>query len=301
MSQPLPTPLIDRASARELLRAAMPDWEWFLEHLEDAKGRFRFRSGVTKAIKNLKVESYPLLYENEAAMGTALALAFFSQEELKELDAEFRTASSEERGEAVREFGEAASALVDATEFPETPEQEAAARAKFETFTAEEQQNATRTVQFLLAGGLALFYEQLSLIVHGEKLSSLVAQAKSGNDAAFAKAVQIDGRILTAIPYFRDRHAKARLEDEAEFVSLIWRRQVAPPYRGRIQHKALYLMFAFLDSMGLLKLFTHPELLDLYDELGGGGKRHRIEDVKNMTKRLAEYRRFQQRRHMSTP
>jgi hypothetical protein len=60
-------------------------------------------------------------------------------------------------------------------------------------------------------------------------------------------------------------------------------------------------MFAFLDSVGLLKTFTHRELLDLYDELCLGGKRRRIEDEKNMGKRLAEYRRFQNRRHASTP
>lgn len=278
----------------------MPEWQWFLDHLERSKGRLQFHAAIAKLIKNLKIENYPLLYEREKSIGVALALACLPVDEIRELESEMAAATPEERGELVRVVGNMLGQSFDAIEFPETPEQEATMRLAFEGLTSDEQAEAVRTSQYFLSGGLALFYEQLSLLVHGEKLSSLVRQAKDGSDIAFAKAVQIDVRILTAVPYFRDRIARARLEDETGFVSLIWRRQVAPPYRGRIEHKALYLMFSFLDLTGLLRAFTHAELLDLYDELGGGGKRHRIEDVKNMTKRLAEYRRFQSRQHLST-
>ena len=39
----------------------------------------------------------------------------------------------------------------------------------------------------------------------------------------------------------------------------------------------------------------HREILDLCDEAGVGGYANRIEDVKNLSKRLAEYRAFQNR------
>lgn len=287
-----------------MLRVAVPEWEAFLGYLESAKGRLRFRVGLTRLIKNLRIENYPLLYEREQAMGVAIAKALTSDAELRELEAELRVATPEGRGKAMKELGEAASSLLEAIEIPDddpTPEQEADAHAAYEALPAEERAEVTRSMQLLLAGVFAVFYEQLALMVHGERMTSLVAQAKAGDDTAFAKAVQIDGRVLTEIPHFRERYARARLADETEFLSRVWRRQVAPPYKGRIEHKALYLMFAFLDSVGLLKSFTHRELLDLYDELGVAGKRRRIEDEKNMGKRLAEYRRFQKRRHVSTP
>ncbi len=236
-------------------------------------------------------------------MGVALAKAFLSDSDLLEAEAEFRSATPEERGVNVREFGELACSAIDALELPDepTPQEEEAARAVLDSLPADELASSIRMYQLLLAGGLAALYDQLSLMVHGERITSLVAQAKAGNDQAFVKAVQIDGRVLTEIPYFRERYARARMEDEAAFLASVWRRQVAPPYRGRIEHKSLYLMFAFLDLIGLLRSFSHRELLDLYDELGMGRKGRRIEDEKNMGKRLAEFRRFQNRRHVSTP
>lgn len=303
MKRPIPTPLIDRASAIELLRTGVPGWEAFLTLLENAKGRLRFRVGLTRAIKNLRIETYPLLYESEHAIGAALAMAFVADADLAELEAEFRKATPAERGKALKDFGEAFEAVADAIEFPDapTPEQEAAAQAALNALPADERTSAIRALQMLVAGVLALFYEQLALMVHGERLTSLVAQAKAGDDQAFVKAVQIDGRLLTELRYFRERYARARMEDETDFLARVWRRQVAPPYQGRIEHKSLYLMFAFLDSVGLLRSFTHRDLLDLYDELGMRGRRRRVEDETNMGKRLAEYRRFQNRRHTSTP
>lgn len=301
MEPPLPSPLIDRQTAVELLRVGVPEWEAFLVLLESAKGRLRFRTGLTRAIKNLRIENYPLLYQKEHAIGVALVRAMVADDELSHLEAEFKAATPAERGKALKEFGELVEPAVDAFDFPDnpTPEQEAAARAALDSMPAKERGELTKSVQLLLAGGLALFYEQLSLMVHGERLTSLVAQAEAGSDAAFVKAVQIDGRVLTEIPYFRERYARARMEDETDFLGRIWRRQVAPPYRGRIEHKSLFLMFAFLDSVGLLKTLAHRELVDLCEELAVGGRR-RVEDEKNMGKRLAEYRRFQKRRPMST-
>jgi hypothetical protein len=294
-------PLVDRAAALEMLRAGMPDWQWFLQHLEEARGRLKLNAGLARAIRNFKVETYPVLYEREASIGTALVLALAPEQAARDIDATLRAATPVVRGSLVLEIGRQLSALVDEFEFPATPAFEQEARIQFEELSAEDRKEAVRCCQLLLAGGLAVFYQQLSLMVHGEKLTSLVAQAKAGNDLAFAKAVQIDGRILTEVPYFRERIARARLEDEAGFIGLVWRRQVAAPYRGRIEHKALYLMFSFLDMMGLLQSFTHSELLDLYEDLGVGGQHTRIADVKNMTKRLAEYRRFQNRQRLSTP
>ena len=50
-----------------------------------------------------------------------------------------------------------------------------------------------------------------------------------------------------------------------------------------------------LDACGLLDGFPHEQLLNFCDDVGVGGRRNRIEDVKNLSRRLQEYRRFQER------
>ncbi len=137
-------------------------------------------------------------------------------------------------------------------------------------------------------------------MVHGEKLTSLVAQAMAGNDEAFVKSVQIDRRILTAIPYFSHRYAQAQDEANSDFYDRLSYRLKAAPYRGKIRHKTLWLAFSALDQARLLDKLTHPEILEICDEAGVGGYDHRIQSVKHLSNRLREYREFQKRGVITT-
>ncbi len=82
---------------------------------------------------------------------------------------------------------------------------------------------------------------------------------------------------------------------------MVSRKRAAPPYKGRIIHKSLLMTFAFLEGCGLLSTLTGERLLDFCNDVGVGASGHRIEDVKNLQKRLAEYRRFQKSGRVSTP
>jgi hypothetical protein len=53
---------IDKATAADFLRSAISDWTWFIARIESDDGRFRFPPIVSRAIANLKLESYPQLY-----------------------------------------------------------------------------------------------------------------------------------------------------------------------------------------------------------------------------------------------
>jgi hypothetical protein len=46
---------------------------------------------------------------------------------------------------------------------------------------------------------------------------------------------------------------------------------------------------------GLLGIMKHKDILDLCNEAGLDAHANRIDDVKNLSKRLAEFRAFQQR------
>ncbi len=277
------------------LAAVAPEWEWLLAQIEAEGGYVRFPRQLSVTIKNLKIESYPRLYENEAAVGALVGRALLGPQGFEDLDREAAAASPKERGQFVVDFMKQLSALDAPFTLPKTPSEERAAQAAFEALAPDEQKSQVRVWQHLLMGFLVTFYQHLSVAVHGEKLSALVAQAKAGDTLAFAKAVQIDKRVLTEIPFFRERYAQAAMESDSRLLDEVGRRLSAPPYRGRIRHKALWLTFAALETLGLLDDFKHEELLDFCDSIGIGRHKNRIDDVKNLSKRLAEYRRFQGR------
>lgn len=252
----------------------------------------RFPQEVSTAIGNLKIESYPLLYENEAAIGVIVLHAFMSIEEIQQFAAELDAATPEERGEELRGLLDGLDQLDLAFEIPKTPADRARAESAFKALSTQEQAQAVKTTQYLWMGFLAGFFQNLSMMVHGEKLTALVAQAKAGDDEALCKAVQIDKRTLTTISHFKRRFEQATLAGDQDFVDRLAYRLQCAPYKGKIRHKALWMAFAFLDAAGLLDSMRHQELLDLLDEAGVGGYANRIEDVKHLSKRLVDYRRF---------
>lgn len=284
--------VIDVETASAFLKGIVSDWEWLLRQIESEDGHLRFPPKVTQVIVNLKIESYPLLYENEAAIGLIVFRAFMSQEEMVELSTRITEHSPGERGQALLELMDGMSDADEVFDLPKTPAEEERARAQFNALPKEEQDKTIKIAQHLWMGFLAGFFQNISVMVHGEKLTSLIAQAKAGNDDAFCKAVQIDKRILTTIPYFKQRFERATLEGDQGFSDGLAYRLQCPPYKGKIRHKSLWMAFAFLDMTGLLDTLKHQEILDLCDEVGIGGYANRIEDVKHLSKRLADFRRF---------
>lgn len=294
-------PIISKESAAKFLASSIPDAEWLLSKIESEQGWFRFPPLLTNAIRNLKIESYPLLYQSEPAIALMLQRAFFSDAEATEFNLEFEAASLVERGTMMEEFAAGIDTFMESVEFPKTPQEEAEARALFESLSEEEKAEAIRFCEHWFPFFFCTFFQNLSMMVHGEKLTSLVAQAKAGNDDAFVKAIQIDRRILTTIPYFKDRFAQAQDEADSDFSDKISYRLKCAPYRGKIRFKSLWLAFAMLDQPGLLNTLTHSEILEICDNAGVGGYENRIEDVKNLSKRLSAYRNTQRRSLIATP
>ena len=294
-------PFIDTETAKDCLRLVVPQWQELLENIETQGGRFAFRPEFATTIANLKIESYPRLYEDEATIGVALGLAFLGQEGLKSYDAIVRQASPAERGQMVRKLFADLDDLQNAFDFDRTPEELEQARTEFDALSEDERQSGTQFAQWLLMGTFALFFQYLSIMVHGEKLTALVAQAKAGDNDAFLKAIQIDKGILSEIEYFKSRYRRAHMEDERAFITAVARKQEAPPYAGKLTHKKLWLSFAWLDSTGLLDSYTGNQLLDLCTEVGVIDGTASIEDVKNLLKLKSRYRAFQKRGGKSTP
>ena len=293
--------LLPKSAVAKALVSSVPDWEWFLGQIESNGGRYKFPLYFSNAIVNLKIENYPLLYENENALSAVFFRGFMTDEELKEFSDALEKSALDDRGEVLLELCKEAGEFVDAIEIPKTLEQQKAAEEKFEALSEEDQKKATRFNQHFFASFFSSFHQMLSVMVHGEKLTSLVAQAKNGNDQALVKSVQIDRRCLTVIPYFKQRHERSQFEPDQDFSEKLAYRLRTAPYNGKIRHKSLYLTFSILDQTGLFDTMTHREILEFCDEIGVGRVSNRIEDVKYLTKRIADYRRFQKNGIASTP
>lgn len=294
--------IIDTASAARFLRGMAPEWAWLLQQIESDGGYVRFPPQVSTWIANLKIQNYPELYEDEARIGAMMLRAFYTVDEIKALDATLETLSQEGRATFVQEIIDELELVGESFELPKTPGEEKRAQEAFVAMSPEQQKQSVEFMQRFMMAMLAGFYQALSVMVHGEKLTSLVSQAKAGNDKAFAKAVQIDKRILFANEYFKKRFNDAHIEGNHKFTEYIGAHLQRPPYKGKIRHKALYLAFSFLDMAGVLRSLKHKDLLDLCTEAGLDSHANRIDDVKNLSKRLAEFYAFQRRGlDLSTP
>ena len=292
--------LISKDNITEILKYGIPDAEWLLGKIESEQGWLRFPPYLTSVISNLRIESYPLLYASEAAMAAMLLRGFMSLEEIQTFGAEMEAASQGERGEVVLQLARDLDEAVERIKIPKTPEQEAQARKLFEAMSPEDQQEAIRVGQHFFCFFFASFYQNLSVMVHGEKLTSLVAQAKAGNDNAFVKAIQIDKRILTADPLFSARFNRAQMESDSNFCDAMAYRLKTAPYKGKISNNSLWLSFYIFESAQLLDLLSYREIMEICDEAGVGGYENRIQSEKHLGGRLREYREFQKRGIVTT-
>src|SRR5690606_488365 len=133
-----------------------------------------------------------------------------------------------------------------AKQMPLTDEEKQAAANAFEALSPEEQQQAVVQSQVFMTGILPTFFQVVSVMVHGRKLTDLVRAAETGDDNAFVLTVQIDKRILT-LPYFVKRRQRAELEQDSEFLKRLNYRLTNPMFRGAVEHKTLWLTLAVLD------------------------------------------------------
>lgn len=293
-------PVISLESVIESLRSGVADGKWLLSEIESQGGWFRFPSFLQNLIRNLRIEAYPILYANEASMVAVCLHGFLSADEIKQLGTELEAASIEERGEFLLDLLSGVSDGFEQVQIPKTPQEQEAARQAFLAMSEEERAVSIKQAQYGISSFLAWFHQYLSVMVHGEKLTSLVTQATTGDDQAFVKAIQIDKRVLTEIPYFRERFARAQDEADSDFFDRVSYRLKTAPYRGKIRHKSLWYAFAVLEQAGWLDRLKHRELLEICDDVGVGGYDSRIESEKHLGARLREYRAFQKRGIVTT-
>lgn len=251
--------------------------------------------------RNLGIgEIYVHTYEDENRIWSCLFRGAFPKntiEELKKVDEEFLALSESEKlalfdDDAVAYFNNELDIAWDEI-FPKTEEAKEAARNKFEALSDEEKKTAAYSAVMFVVFFYAYFYNLLSLMVHGQKLTTLVPLALQGDKDAFCKAIQIDRNLLTGHPYFKDTYARLQMGEDKDFLDAILYRIGNPTTRGKIRFPALYMVFTTLESLHWLNDFSASEILDLCDEAKLDRFQNRVEDENYLNKRRIEFRQMQ--------
>jgi hypothetical protein len=272
-----------------------PQYAELLQSCQKTGGRISFQAEVSE-IQN-QLGAYVLMYDNEVKIGRAMFIAFFGEEQWLSLNADMKVASIEEQQAFLDEMlnldDESIDEGLSAFEIPQTPNEWRIAREALSELPEDERKAAEKSGAYFWCFLFSSFFNTLSLMVHGSKLTSLVPLAIAGDDNAFFKAIQIDRMLLLHHPYFRDRKFRAQNEGDSGFLSKLLYREMNSPLRGKIRHPGLYMLFGILESFQWLNRLKHEEILDIFDDAEMDRYQNRIEDVNYLTKRLIEYRRWQ--------
>ncbi len=287
----------DKILTVEFIAKLAPQYVEILREFQGKGGWIRMPEKLEARIKNLNLSNYVLLYEDEKRIQVSLMLGLYGEEGFKEWRTEFEASGPETQQSFLDDL--TVDAITDEgwdwldEAFPDTPEKEEIQRQQFESLSEEEKQQAIRQAQFFWCYFFSHFYNFLSIMIHGQKLTSLVPQAMTGDDDALCKAIQIDRRLLLFHPYFMDRYLKAQNNGEQNLLDKIGYRMANPGTRGQIRFPGLYLVFAMLEGVSWLDDLTHEEILDICDESELDRWQNRIDDVNSLTKQLGRYRKFQ--------
>ena len=294
-------PTVTRARKDTVLALVSQAAPQFLEILGDCKDAETWRklsAHLDEVRVRLKIDNYVLIYEDERRLGSALINAIMSPEEQQEFNREFAAASQEEQLEMLHDLGRPGGEgeKIAGAMFPDDPE---AQKEQIEAFNRLEENDKRDTVkrgQFLMGFLIAWFHEALAVMVHGEKMTSLVPKALTGDEDAFLKAIHIDKGLLMLHPSFAELHQQAMRDagrGDRTLLDKISYRISSPVTKGRVQLAGLFAIFALLESLGWLSDLRHHEILDICETANLDRWQNRIEDENAVTKALLKYRRYQ--------
>lgn len=285
--------MLSKESALRFAKKWTPLYAEVYQELKSEGGRVKISGRFAKIRSN--VGNYVQLYDDERKPGVALFLALLGEDGFKKFNEDSATWSEREISEFVEELASdnTQEEILQDLDIPETEAEWIKQEQEFEALPEVQKATSIRTGGFFWSGFFAQFFNTLSLMTHGATLITLVTQALANDDEAFCKAVQVDRFLLTHHPFFIARKQRAQDEGDTDFLSALAYRESNPNLKGKIRYPALFMLFGVLESLKWLDKLKHDEILDLCDEIGLDRFQNRIEDVNYLTKRLADYRKFQ--------
>lgn len=275
--------------------------ELLTEYLAKRNGWIKMPKEFEQIRQNSNLNnSYVLAYEEENRILTCLMKSLFPEDtakELKQLDKELWAVKEGEKLDFVDSYlserlgGDLFNLFEKLSQA--TDEDQQVAQKELESLSEDKKKAISLSIQLFYAYIYAYFYNNIALMVHGQKLTTLVPLALQGDKKAFCKAIQIDRNILTGHPYFRDTYARLQTGEDPNFLHAVTSYINRPPIQGRIDYSGLYMLFAVLDGFKWLDDLKAREILDLYNGMGLNGDQNYIDDENSVVKKRIEYRKKQ--------
>lgn len=292
--QPLEVPRLSIEKTREVIIAMAPTCIEVLHYFQSRGKWLSLPAELVQLRSHLKIDNYVDLYLDERRIGFCVLLALMEPKELLSWSQELESMSAEDQQRQLDSFASVQLEEVIEFEIPWTEEEKRKAKSKFDALSPEEQQRIIRSSTFLFSAFLAGFHNLLSVMIHGQKLTTLVPKAIAGDDDALCKALQIDPHLYKHHQYFVQRIDQARANGEADFLRSVGYRLANPTARGKIRYPGLWTVLAILDTLGWLDgSLSTSEVLDICDAVGLDRYENRIEDPQYLSKRIRDFRRLQ--------
>lgn len=188
----------DRKLAEKAAVALTPEYVSLLRDFQKHGSQIVFPAELAGI--HAQVGHYVRLYEDERRIGVALFLALMGEDGFATWSSEIDLASEEEKQKWLDEIATAENADLEAAfdgfRIPETPAEWAEGRAYLASLSDAEKAEAIKRANFFWSFWFSGFFNTVSLMVHGVKLTTLVPQAIAGDTEAFFNAVQIDRMLL---------------------------------------------------------------------------------------------------------
>jgi ribosomal protein S18 acetylase RimI-like enzyme len=286
---------MDKAATAAFVASMAPE---YLDVLDACRDAARWRKVVDQfdtIVKRFNIENYVLLYEDQRRIVNALMKAMMTDEGQRQFGAELGSATPEERDQVFRELAapggvadQIASELI-----PDDPQVEAEQLRRFEALSDPDKRDTVTRGQFFWGFNVAWIHEVLAVMIHGERMTSLVPKALAGDQSAYLKAIHIDKTLRRRHAGLGEIEAQAIRNGDRRFLEAVGRWLASPVARGRIQYPGVFFIFALLESLEWLDDMRHREILDICDAAGLDRWQNRIEDENAITKALLKYRRNQ--------
>ena len=156
--------IVDLPTVSKFIGVMAPDWAWLLQRIESEDGYVKFPPQFSLFIRNLNIDNYPELYENEAAIGAMMLRAFMEPEQIKELESKLVSLSSEERGKFLEEVIGDFKDVGDGIAVPETLGERKRALRMFYALSPTEKQQSIMFLRRFMMAFLASFYQSVSVM-----------------------------------------------------------------------------------------------------------------------------------------
>lgn len=274
MKMPQVSAQIAKEDLKKIITALLPELFEVYDSIKTASHWTRLYENFRNLLKQYNIQNYVDVYVDERRIYSAIMRGLFSQGELAQVEQEIQ-AGTAEKGSSY--YSGVVAELFEGGPGSDVGDEPAA------QLTPEQQ-------QLILGGFIPLFFNLVSVMTHGEMLTSLVPKALAGDEEAYCKAVCIDKFLLDLHQEFAAIHINSMDED---FLQKVSRSKSKPPTTGRVKHAGVFLVFALLEMFDFLGSMKHSEILDLCDEVGLNRYQNRIEDENALTKCLLRYRRYQ--------